>query len=194
MNASQIRRGYLAIKLVPLPMAKAADGGNGGEPAPEVLVGLRPLRPGDEAEIYGRANAFAKAHGAATVQEADELYEYGKAIWRCLLGVVDADSPRDNPAPFFDGGVEQIKAMTELGKDGILSLAEQHQAYTDEISGLVAELQTKDGYAEATKELAGPNGARFFFSLRPGLRVSWALSTARLLATSLQDKSPSFSQ
>jgi hypothetical protein len=197
MKASQLLRGYLQTKRVDLPLAGSHhqlehDGGPEPDAKRErparVEVGLVPLSPGDEATIYERATAYARARGMGEPKEGDELYEYGKALHRCLLGVVDPDVT-DRREPFFDGGLKQLEDMVELGKDGVLTLAEMHQSYSDEISGLVAELSTEDGYAKATKELAGPDGASFFLSLRPGLRVSWALITAKLLVTSLQDKS-----
>jgi hypothetical protein len=195
MKASQLLRGYLQTKRVALPLAGSHDtiedgpdhGAQRGHPA-RVEVGLVPLSPGDEATIYERAAAYAAEHGLPSPREGDELYEYGKALHRCLLGVVDPDVT-DRREPFFDGGLAQLEEMVELGKDGVLTLAEMHQAYSDDISGMVAELSTEEGYARATKELAGPNGASFFLSLRPGLRVSWATITAKLLVSSPMLKS-----
>lgn len=199
MKATQLARGYLAIKTVTLPLAapapKRTDGPDpdGGRdlPAP-VAVGLRPLTPGEEADIFARARAYAIAHGLTDPKEGEELYEYGKALHRCLLGTVDVDSPPGRPEPFFDGGLAQIEGLAELGKDGVLTLAEMQQTYQDEVTG---QLDSLDGdKLEATlEELAGPHGAPFWFSLRPGLRVSFALTTARLLLASLRGNSRSTS-
>lgn len=199
MKASQLQRGYLAIKTETLPLAggapKRTDGPDpdGGRdlPAP-VAVGLAPLTPGDEATIFERARAYAVAHGLTEPREGDELYEYGKALHRCLLGTVDADSPPGRPEPFFDGGLAQLEGMAELGKDGVLTLAEMQQTYQDEVTGQLDTIEG-DKLEETLKELAGPQGAPFWFSLRPGLRVSLALTMARLLHTSLSGKSSSTS-
>lgn len=199
MKASQLARGYLAIKAETLPLAAPApkstdgpdpDGAQAG-PAP-VAVGLRPLTPGEEADIFARARAYAVSHGLTDPKEGEELYEYGKALHRCLLGTVDVDSPAGRTEPFFDGGLAQLEGLAELGKDGVLTLAEMQQTYQDEVTG---QLESLDGdKLEATlRELAGPHGAPFWFSLRPGLRVSFALTMARLLLASLSGKSSSTS-
>lgn len=202
MKASQIRRGYTAVKRVPLPLAGvgqsllggphpdgAQDAGSTPAPGP-VDVGLRPLPPWDEAEIVGRAMAYAKAHGAEDPQEGSELVEFGKSVYRCLLGVVDPDSDPSAPAPFFDEGVEQIEHWTELGKDGVLTLAQMHQEYQDEVTGQIAAW-TDEGILGAAKELAGPRGPFVWYSWRPGLQLSFALTTASLLSTLLPSKSSS---
>src|SRR5512145_2634901 len=158
MKASQLARGYLATKTVELPLCRptGTDGAPGA--APVVTVGLRPLEPGEEGQVYARALSYARALGVPDAKDGDELVEYGKALHRCLLGAVDADSPRGRPEPFFDGGLEQLERMVEIGKDGVLTLAEMHQAYTDEVAGLTAELANEDGNAfeRALEELAGP--------------------------------------
>jgi hypothetical protein len=199
VKASQLARGYLAIKTETLPLAAPApqstdgpdpDGAQAG-PAP-VAVGLRPLTPGEEADIFARARAYAIAHGLTDPKEGEELYEYGKALHRCLIGVVDVDSPPGRPEPFFDGGLAQLEGFDELGKEGVLTLAQMHQVYQDQLTGGLDEL--KDDNLEATlEELAGPHGAPFWFSRRPGLRVSLALTMARLLLASLRGKSHSTS-
>ena len=197
MKASQLARGYLAVKTVPLPLCRPAsdteadDHAGSAQAGPAVTVGLLPLPPGDEAIIYERAAAYARAHGLDKPAEGDELYEYGKAIHRCLVGVVDATSPPGAPEPFFDGGLEQIEQLVELGKDGVLTLAEMHQAYSDEVSGQVGDLTEEGALERALEELAGPRGAPFWFSLRPGMRVSLQLTTARLLLGFLRGKSSS---
>jgi hypothetical protein len=191
MRASELIKGYLAIERVVLPLAKRADGDDGGGDAnSDVTVGLRPLSPGQEADIYAAALAYARAHGLEKPEEGDELYEFGKALNRILIGVVDADAPTER---FFDGGLEQIENMVELGKDGVLTLAEMHQGYQDRINGKTAELLSDDGFAAATKELAGPDGARFFFSRAPGWRLIYTLSSARLLYALATTKSDSSS-
>jgi hypothetical protein len=148
------------------------------------------LTPGDEALIYERARAYAIAHGLADPKEGEELYEYGKALHRCLLGVVDVDAGK--PEPFFDGGLAQLEGLAELGKDGVLTLAEMQQTYQDEVTGQLDSLEG-DKLEETLRELAGPHGAPLWFSLRPGLRVSCALTMARLLLASLSGKSSSTS-
>lgn len=209
MKASSLLRGYLEVKRVTLPLAGVPANGlfasfageheadlaawraahpEHPEPPPSVEVGLRALSPGDEAEVFALAHAYAKSKGVEHPKEGDELYEYGKALHRCLLGVVDVDSDPRHPERFFDGGIEQIEGMHELGADGVLTLAEMHAAYQDEVSGHIKQLESEDGFRRVVEELAGPHGAPFYWALKPGSRVSSTLSMARLLRSLLQRK------
>lgn len=203
MKASQVLRGYLAQKIVQLPLAGSNqadhDSGQAGDaPAvPPIEVGLLPLDPGKEAEIFSRARqyAIAKAEIAGKTnyepREDDELYEFGKAIWRCLLGVVDAESDPHHPEPFFDGGIKQLEEMVELGSDGILLLSRMHCEYQDELSGLTAEIADASSpeFIELVGELAGPLGLVKYFSLRHGIAATCTLTMARLLLVLLPDRS-----
>lgn len=193
MRASQLVRGYLQHRVIELPLARPRDeadqAGSGDKPAP-VMVGLRPLTPSQEADIFERARRFAEDRGLEKPAEGDELYEYGKAVHRCLLGTVDPDTDPRHPAEFFDGGLDQILGLTELGRDGVLTLAEQHAAYQDDVQGQLGKLDDA-GLEAAIRELAGPRGGPFYFSLRPGLRVSCTLFMAHLLLSLLDGKSSS---
>ena len=199
-KASQLLRGYLQVRRVNLPLATAPNKSllDGADPGVErdpsgpvpVEVGLKPLSPGEEADIYAQALAYAGRHGVSKPEDGSEVVEYGKALYRCLLGVVDADSDPHRPEPFFDGGLSQLEGMAEIGKEGVLLLAEMHQIYQDEVSGLVADLDD-DGLSAMVEELAGPRGGPLLLRLRPGLRASLTLTMARLLWTFLQARSPS---
>jgi hypothetical protein len=199
-KASQLVRGYLQTKIVPLPLAGVRgqslldgphpDGEPGGTTPGPVAVGLKPLPPWDEAEIRARALEYAKSHGIENPAEDGEVVEFGKAIYRCLIGVVDAESDPHSPLPFFDGGIEQIERMTELGRDGVLTLSRMHETYQDEVGGQIEDWG-EDGLKAAAEELAGPRGGFFWFALRPGMQLSYALFSARLLLSLLEDKSTS---
>lgn len=199
MKASQVLRGYLAQKIVQLPLAGLNqadhDSGQAGDaPAvPPIEVGLLPLSPGQEADICEQARVYAKSRGVDDPKPDEELYEYGKALHRCLIGVVDPESDRDDPDPFFDGGLEQIEHMAELGRDGVLTLSEMHQSFQDDVSGQIKKLDAMtDGELDEFLSVAGgPHGNAHFFSLRPGLRVSSWHFMAVLLQAYRQHKSSS---
>lgn len=199
MKASQVLKGYLQQEIVQLPLAGGHladhESGQAGEaPAvPPVEVGLLPLTPGQEADIAERARAYAKSRGIEDPKPDDELYEYGKHLHRCLLGVVDPESDPESPEPFFDGGLEQIENMAELGRDGVLTLSEMHEKFQDDVSGQIKKLDAMtDGELDEFLAVAGgPHGEAHFFSLRPGLRASSWRFMAVLLRAYRQPKSPS---
>lgn len=199
MKASDLLRGYLQIRRVRLPLAgalpsqylpgftpeqkeadleawRAEHPGQPDPPAPPE-VGLLPLEPGDRGIVMERGREYARSHGLDSPSEGDDLYEYGKAIHTCLRGVVDPESDPSSPEPFFDGGIEQLLRLRELGRDGILVLAEMHDAFTSEISGQVHHL-TDERYQEVLEEVTGPSGFPFWCSLRPGAQWSFMRTTA----------------
>lgn len=213
MKAGDLLRGYLQIKRIPLPLAgttpalrlhgktpeqKEADlevwrAEHPGQPDPpeQPEVGLLLLEPHQSALVLQRAREFAISRGVEDPQPDDELYEYGKAIWTCLLGVVDpdtADDPSKSPEPFFDGGIDQLLSMRELGVDGIQILAKEHGEFTDEMSGQVRKL-TDEEYQRLVKEAAGPDGYPFWSTLRPGVQWDCMRTTASLLHGSLSRSS-----
>jgi hypothetical protein len=160
------------------------------DPPKPVEVGLLPLEPGANGIIMERAREYARQHGLDDPTEDEELYKYGKAIHRVLLGVVDPDSDPSAPEPFFDGGIDQLLKLRELGQDGIFVLAEMHETFEEEISSRTRTLSEED-YQTALEEVAGPNGLPFWFSLRPDTQWSFAHTTAFLLRAALGRKSSS---
>jgi hypothetical protein len=187
MKASDVRRGDAQFKRVELELV-----GDGGR----VEVGLAPLRPGQESEVFARARAYAKKKAAEAgnpehePQEGDEVYEFAKSLFRCLIGVVDADSDPKRPEPFFDGGLQQIEEMGELMADGVLALARRHVAYQDELQKVTHRVGNADTdeFKQLLEEMAGPLALERYFSLRPGIAASFTITTVRLLLTLLQDR------
>jgi hypothetical protein len=210
MKASELLRGNPQVKRVPLPIAGTipalrlhgktpeqkeadleawrAEHPGQPDPVPQPEVGLLALEPLQSGVILERAREFAKARGLEDPKPDDELYEYGKAIWTCLLGVVDPDSDPAKPEPFFDKGIEQLLSLRELGVDGIQVLAKEHDAFQMEVSGQLNEL-TEDEYRVMLEEATGPHGFPFLCSLRHGALLNFALTTANQLAICLKLKS-----
>lgn len=199
MKASQVLSGKRAVHRVRFPFscfgasllpdapefaerkkaereAWAAEHPGEAEPEP-VWVGFRLLTGLEAGAILEGAREYAKGRGIEDPKPGNELYELGKAIHTLAVACVDADAPDE---PFFDGGVQQIQASPELGRDGILALAEQHEAYQDACNAELLKLSPEEVWA-AVKELAGPNGLPFCERLRPGLRATLLRSMAVLL-------------
>lgn len=198
MKASNLVRGSLAIRRTKLPLARAPEATTEADhrdaatmnSSAEPEVGLRALSGLETALVLQRAREFAVARGVPEPKEDDELYQYGKAVWCCLLGCVDPDSNAARPEPFFDGGLDQLLALDGLGRDGILLLAELQEQWQEEVSPSARDLEGK-AFEEAVAQLAGPMGGTFFLNLRPGMRLSLARSMAALLLTLLRGRSPS---
>lgn len=93
-----------------------------------------PLFGEAEAKVLKGAREFAIEHGLAEPKPGDPLYELGRAIWTCALGVVDGDPkvPESAPVLFFDGGVKQIRE--KLDRDRIFYLARQQEAWQSEVA------------------------------------------------------------
>ena len=135
-----------------------------------VTVAVVPLFGESEAEILAAARAYAQAHGVPDPKKGDELYEFGIWVHTVVRGVVDPDSPVDNPQPFFDGGVAQIltPARPRTGVDrapvrGAASLARRACAAPEgDGSGRVLPEPSGDGRNSPRAELPfSDGGARF---------------------------------
>jgi hypothetical protein len=192
MRASNLLRGSLAIRRVKLPLAcaPAAPGEAGLEHDSVPEVGLRALSGHETALVLQRAREFAVSRGVADPKPDDELYEFGKAVHTCLVGVVDPDAPPERAEPFFDGGLQQLLSLPGLGRDEILMLAELQEQWQSEVSPGVKDI-APEAFEQALEQLAGPAGGTFFFSLRPGTRLSFTRTMAGLLLLSLRGRSPS---
>lgn len=204
MRFGQIAKGTRARKTVPLPLGDgpmvaphvAEDGSITFPPADGVvMVDLRPLTQGEAGDVLAQARAYAVSKGVSDPRDGNPIYDMAEVEYTLALACIDHDSPPDAPAPFFDGGVDQIRASADLGRDRLLYLYEQHQLFQDECSPSLRKLAPDDLLA-AMVRLAGEDGAeaqRFFTSMGPGLRWICTRTLACLWSISLGLNSPSTS-
>ena len=188
---SSIVQGPRRRKPILLPRPGAVlDMETGAWSGPTIELHVRALRGDEHDQIIADARAYARGLGVGEAADGEDLYERGKMLHTLAVGCVDADSPLDSPAPFFDGGVKQIVSSEELTPEILEYLYEQQQIWQDEVNPL-ARAMTPAEFANAVARTAmGENGdMSFFVCARPGLRWSFTLSMARLLATSATLKS-----
>lgn len=152
---------------------------------------LRAVVGVDDAAIFAEARAFAKARGVAEPKEGEPLYDLGLAVHTLAIACVDSDFPADKPAAFFDGGPSQI--LEHLDRDRILYLYETLTSWQSTFSPRAASQTWPEYvasvYAIATAEEGSAEDP--FVKWAPGLRASWARTSAGLLLSSLAPKSPS---
>lgn len=158
-----------------------------------VTVAVVPLFGESEAEILAAARAYAQAHGVPDPKKGDELYEFGIWVHTVVRGVVDPDSPVDNPQPFFDGGVAQIlDPRSGLGREWIALLFEAQQAWQDELAPRPKEMGAVEYFQSLLATVETPPRAELpFFRWRRALQSSWLRTTAALLLDSQTAKSTS---
>jgi hypothetical protein len=127
-----------------------------------------PLLGEAEAKVLKGAREFAIEHGLAEPKPGDPLYELGRAIWTCALGVVDGDPkvPETAPVLFFDGGVKQIRE--KLDRDRIFFLARQQEAWQSEMAPGVKNLSPEDMQGMIHRIKEAPEGAELPLESWPG--------------------------
>jgi len=187
MKYSSIIQGPRLRKTIDLPRPGASvDPETGAWCGPTLKLDVRPLRPDEHDAVIAKARAYAIANGSTDPGEDDELYQRGKMLHTLAIACVDVDSPANDPQPFFDGGVTQLLSSEELTPEVLAYLYEHQQIHQDECSPLLKK-QTPAEFAAAVMRTAqGENGdMSFFVSSRPGMRWSFTLSMARLLASSM---------
>ena len=146
---------------------------------------VRPLSGAEETEALAAARAFAKARGIDEPSPADHLYQFGLWVHTILIGCRDDDA---TAGPYFDSA-EQI--LEHLDRDRIALLYELQQSWQDECSPRAHALAEKD-YVASILEIAnaGDDDELPFERWQPGLRRSWVRTSARLLASWSDLKSP----
>jgi hypothetical protein len=158
----------------------------GEEPVLDPEVGLRWMTPGEEAQVLTGAYEFAVSRGLKEPKPGDDLYEYGRALHTVAIACVDVDTlngPGD-PEPFFDGGVPQILADKQIGKDVIIYLADEQQTWQEECATQAYKLSPEEQWAAVMLVESNPEGARAFLGQlqRPAL-CSLLLFTVSQLST-----------
>jgi hypothetical protein len=183
---ASIVQGPRARKTIELPRPGATfDAETATWKGPTVKLDVRALRGDEHDRVLSDARAYAKKLGAENPVEGDELFERGRIVHTLAIACIDTDSPKDAPAPFFEGGVEEILGADELTPELIAYLYEQQQIHQDEVSPLLKSMSPAEFAVAVMQTAAGENGdMSFFVSSRPGMRWSFTLSMAKLLASS----------
>jgi len=112
---------------------KSSQAGKAPPVAPDdhVLVDLRVLTGTEESLVLQKAREHAIQHGSKDPKDGDPLYEAGKMAWSLAFGVLDHDSPEDDPKPFFSSAKE---ILDELDGDLIGFLYDRWDSWQGECS------------------------------------------------------------
>jgi hypothetical protein len=183
---SSIVQGPRARKTIDLPRPGAVvNMETGAWRGPTIKLDVRPLRGDEHDQVLADAKKYAEKLGSTDPTEGEELFERGRLLHTLAIACVDTDSPVDAPQPFFDGGVEQILTADELTPEVLAYLYEHQQLWQDEVSPLVKSMTPAEFATAVVRTASGENGdMSFFVSARPGMRWSFTLSMAKLLAAS----------
>lgn len=178
---SQIARGTTARKPVTISLIGGA----------EIACALVPLLAVDELDALAAAQAATKGRGA-TPADGDPIYELEKRIQVIARACVDVDSSLDNPAPFFDGGVDQIRhPKTGLDRDRILLLYEQWRAHQNDCAPPMANMGPGEYVQQIYAHAAVEAGAELPFESWPrDTQRTFLRTMACQLLAALQLKSP----
>lgn len=193
---SQVVAGARARKRIKLPLPGAhVDPETGewippqGRPLPELDV--RALREDEHDEVLAQALAYARRKGVAAPEDGEALYERGKILYTLAIACLDPESTADAPAPFFDGGVEQIVGSEIMTPEVVGYLYLQQQLHQDDVSPLKKDMTPAEFMSAAVTTAKG--SMSFFVNSRPGMQWSFLRILASLHVDSLGRSSPSSS-
>lgn len=163
-------------KLAQIP--EFAEENEEAEEPPHMVVGLRPLTGGEEATVLENAQAFAKGRGVEKWDDDHPQCILGKWVHQILLAAVDVDSPEE---PFF-ASESQILESRELGRDGIVFLADAQRQLQSDCSPHVQSMTAHEyiGFIATIAEADDPGP---FFDMAPALQWSCMRTMARQLLT-----------
>lgn len=185
---SDVTQGVRARKPIKLPLPGAQiDGETGAWVGPTVDLDVRVIKEDEHAVILGQALAFARKHGLQDPGDGDPLYEQGKMLHTLAIACLDPESPKDAPAPFFDGGWEQIYTSEVMTPEVTAYLYLQQQLYQDEVNPLLKTMSPTEFMAAAIKTAQGDMS--FFVNSRPGMQWSFLLTTVKQLLSALSHNS-----
>lgn len=124
MRFSDVVRGSRAVRLVVLTLPDGRV----------VRCGVRPLHPDtEEVELADEARHRTLEDGGEP-RLGDPVFENWVHVLTLVRACVDLDSPEDAREPFFDGGVDQIRAR--LDSDAIRRLYHAQLAFQVECNAL----------------------------------------------------------
>ena len=141
-------------------------------------VAFRCLSSGEDDEAIAFGRDYAKGLG---YPDDPDLREAGRVYKRVALAFLDPEAwaKRKQQVPFFTGP-EQIRTDPQLGRERAVYLNEIQELFQDEC----CPSRLRMGDAEfhiALRKIAGADSPDPFVDLRPGLRWSFARTTAIML-------------
>jgi len=179
----------------PLPRPELAEDGTLTFPKTDdvVVVDVRVLSGAEQGDCMAFGRQYAEGKGVEAPKRGDELYDLGVMAKTIAIACLDHDSTE--PAPFFDGGAEQVLT---LDNDRIAFLYEAICRWMDLCSPRLRNLSPEEYVAGvallANEDEEGEGTAlRFFEQLGPGLQWTYARTLARAQWTSRTLKSGSSS-
>lgn len=188
---SNVVQGVRARKPIKLPLPGAqVDGDTGEWLGPTVELDVRVLREDEHTVVLKEALAFARKNGLEEPGDGDPLYEQGKMLHTLAIACIDRESPKEDPAPFFDGGWEHIYKSEVMTPEVVAYLYQQQQIFQDEVNPLLKTMSAGEYMAAAIKTAQGDMS--FFVNSRPGMQWSFLRTTVRQLLH-LQSLSSTFS-
>ena len=188
---SEVAAGVRARRPATLPLPGAVpDGETGGWTGPTVPLHLRALAEPEYDDVLEFALKFAKKRGLENPEDGDAIYERGKMLQTLAFACINADSPEEDPQPFFDEGVPQILARTDVMTPEVIAYLYEHQQIMQEVVSPLRKDMTPSEFMIAAAETAKGNLA-FFVNTRPGMRWTFVRILASRYIDSLANRSPS---
>lgn len=186
---AQIATGRRARKPAKLPLPHARfDAVRGEWEGPTADLAIVAITEAEYAEILGKARKYAQEHGVTAPEPGDDLYERGIMVHTLAAACIDAESPENDPKPFFSSASEIIasEVMTPEIVAYLYGIQQQHQ---DEYNPLVKELSAEEFMAGLIATAGGNPG--FFLSSRPGTQWSFVHTLASQRLSSMTHESGS---
>lgn len=174
---SDVAKGHKARKPIPFLMPNGAT----------TTIALVPIFGDDEADIIREAREYAKTRGVPEPKDDDPLYQRGLFIFTILRGCLDPDSPEEAPAPFFDGGVDQMMDRTlGLDRSRLVYLYEAQRAWQNEIAPVpTRDMGSLEFFVEVQRHANTPEGVDLpFESWPPSMRRTFVRTMAVTLTSS----------
>lgn len=172
MKFAQIVKGKRAEEPIEVP----GFFDEAGKPFVVLAVPLTGLEYQD-ACAFARAQAVEK--GAPNPGLGEPVYDLALMAYVLFIGTLDPDSPEKARTHSFSNA-QQI--LSEMSPEDIVYLHERHELWQNQCSPNVHTFEGgDDGFYAAVAEVAGPEGRATFMRFSPSMRVSFSLSTARIL-------------
>ncbi len=145
-----------------------------------ILIDVRPLTPFEHGQVLASARAEAKAAGVESPEDGEPIYDLSVEIHTLVIGLVDSDSSKSDPQPYFDKGASQIRGSKIFTRDAIAYLYTLWEQWNDDCS--IQKAFIDEAALTRVIEEASVGNSLPFFALRPGVRwISMRTLAARFI-------------